>query len=275
MAYRTMPPLRGLDDHETCAYLAGLLDGRGGRIRLEKITTREGYYHPLVVIYTSDDWLVEWLTSNIGGSATAPSRWGSMKWRVFGENAMTLIDAVRPHLKTRSRQAELVAMFRQMQADMAAAGGGLTAAEAKARRIIHQRIASLNSHGKVPWPTERLVIPKKRPALRSPLHRNVGLHLLAGWTNEQIAKRYRTHSAAVTVACREVTGRSPRDFRRDAGVPDGRATGVPDREIIHAYTNGATPTEIAREFGIHVATVLLALRRNDVPTRRSLSRAAS
>lgn len=271
MGKHTAAPLRRLDEPEIVAYLAGLLDNRGGRIRIERIRAgavrnlSHDSYSLHLAICTTDQALIDWLVREIGGSYVHTNRdSGSMKWRVFGDNAEKLLRLARPHLRRHARQADLGLMLRDMLHG-ARAAGQLTQAEQKAGRIIFERVASLNSRGRVPWPTERLVMPTAAQRDRRPettaLRRNLRLHLLSGWTNRQIAKKYGANETLVTRVCREVAGCTPGEYRQRLHIPHGGERGVPLREVVHAYKHHATIAAIALEFGISEPTVNLMLRR--------------
>lgn len=99
------------------AYIAGIVDGEG-TIRI--VPTRRGgagtpvYHVPALTITNTDLRLFEWLFTQVGcriykksGREIETNRFG-YEWRVFGKNAAALIQAIRPYLKVRTGQADLV-----------------------------------------------------------------------------------------------------------------------------------------------------------------------
>lgn len=167
MSGRRQPPLRGLDDLRTVAYLAGLLDGTGGRIRIQRTrpgsipSLRSDSYSLFVAITTTDEALVKHLADTLGGSWVWNNRSShSLKWRCYGENAERLVRAVAPFMVRRHEHVKIALTFRALHAEYE---GIVTDQLQAARHLLWERMKSLDSNGRIPWPEGEIRITASTP----------------------------------------------------------------------------------------------------------------
>lgn len=277
MAYNTAPPLRGLDDPQTVAYLAGLLDNRGGRIVVVVQTAgcSQPSYGACVALCSTDRGLMDWMVANIGGAFVVTNvNSGSLKWRVFGVNAERLLRAIRPHLVRHARQADLTLMLRDLD-NLFGPGGTASRAEQTAREVIYHRVKSLNSNGRHPWDGRRLVMPDPvkhaRTAAKTDQPAKLVADVIAGHSLSETARRHHLNNTQAARLIKDHTGLTYSQLvhkhghahkTRVATVSDGLA-----REIARAYTIGASCPQIAAELGVSVRTVSRVLKRLGIPRR--------
>lgn len=97
-------------DTETLAYLAGILDGEGC---LSLGVRKKIYVTPTVQVTNTDKRLIDWLDSCIPGHIYStkeirPNRKKAWLWSIAGAKARELIRSVRPFLKLKGEQADII-----------------------------------------------------------------------------------------------------------------------------------------------------------------------
>ena len=132
------------------AYLAGFFDGEGNIGIYEQ---SHHLSHMLTVsIANTERWIAEWYKLALGGSVIKRVRPKKEHkdvyvWRVYGDNAKVVLQALLPYLKLRKAHAEIALQFLEERTNF---GGcrGLPEAEKILRESYRQRMASLNKRGK-------------------------------------------------------------------------------------------------------------------------------
>lgn len=133
-------------------YLAGLIDGEG-TITIGTVVSRSSglLSHMLTLgINGTEQKLMHWLSSNVGGAVHSRSRGGQPHWKplhywkVNAVNAAAVLTAVRPLLVIKGEQADVALRLRAL-------GGGrgqrLTPELVAAREACRQELAHLNRRG--------------------------------------------------------------------------------------------------------------------------------
>jgi hypothetical protein len=102
---------RILIDRDKVCYLAGIIDGEGC-VSLGK--RKEYYITPTLQITNTSRALMEWLKANCGGNdyrrifEKRVNRKDAWAWGLCGQAARDVIEAVRPYLVIKQKQADLV-----------------------------------------------------------------------------------------------------------------------------------------------------------------------
>lgn len=142
-------------DPPTLAYLAGLLDGEGtvGINRVKSAKAKNPSHFPHLMIANSYEPVVRWL-GEIGGSvdvhrpSTHKSNWKtSYRWRLHGKNAETFVRAVRPYLRIKHEQADVILELAAIRGKNNVPHGTLTEAQVNEREALKMRINELNRRG--------------------------------------------------------------------------------------------------------------------------------
>lgn len=107
-----MPSLEGL------CYLAGLVDGEGCIYihRMHNIKGAKGLKHALrLQVGMTNAPVVYWLREAFGGSVQVQNRAAPRKpcyiWNVYGANAASLIEQLRPYLRVKQPEADIALQF--------------------------------------------------------------------------------------------------------------------------------------------------------------------
>jgi hypothetical protein len=281
---RRHPPLRGLDNPVTVAYLAGLIDNAGGRIRIVKCSGKQlasgAAYGIEVHVHSVQAAPIDWLIDNIGGSWVWSNRDANgRRWRVFGPNAEALIRAVRPYLVRRRAQADLLIEFRDRYADHRHTAGRQSDAEVADKQDYYDRMKALNAGQPVTSsrrrPPPRRVTYADRIGLTSALAR----HLRAGWTRRKIADHYQVNGATVDRAAQLLGHESTWAMRDALGIPQPhvgggrrgrpyvRLTPQQDAAIAACYLAGDTIAGLAAFGEVSIKTIRASLQRTGTPKR--------
>lgn len=101
------------------AYTAGIIDGEGCiSICQHKNKTKRGFSYALTVsVWSTDEWLVQWLKMHYGGSVVPrkfeiqAKRRTIWKWSVYANKAKDFLQLILPYLYLKRPQAELAISF--------------------------------------------------------------------------------------------------------------------------------------------------------------------
>jgi len=102
------------------AYAAGIIDGEGYIGISTTPGKRSTGFKAMVAVGMCDPEVVVWLAETFGGSVYcyAPrgtAKRGTHRWQVTGETAAVFCRLVRPYLRLKHRQAELLVRYREDQ----------------------------------------------------------------------------------------------------------------------------------------------------------------
>lgn len=102
------------------AYTAGIIDGDGSiGIYRHRNKSKRGFTYDLIVsVWNTNEWLVQWLKMNYGGSAS-PAPWSKerpkwktrWKWAIYQNKAAEFLKLILPYLQMKHPQAELAITF--------------------------------------------------------------------------------------------------------------------------------------------------------------------
>ncbi len=110
------------------AYLAGILDGEG---KISIVTNNSGKYRNgkrrkrmqlLVFITNSNEWLINWVFFNFGGTIYKPKKKQSFYkqiyvWQISSAKALGFLKLILPYLKIKKPQAELAIKFQEKKSN--------------------------------------------------------------------------------------------------------------------------------------------------------------
>lgn len=109
------------DNVEILSYLAGMIDGDGSLSVASSCKSNKKYYYIIVSIFNTNIDLMNWLKKNVGGTFyTGKQRYKNSKplfeWMVTGANAYALLLLLKPYLKIRLQQCDLlIEMYEKSQ----------------------------------------------------------------------------------------------------------------------------------------------------------------
>ncbi len=106
------------------AYAAGIIDGEGSIVITQAKTkrTKRGYQFTLAVaVRNTNEWLIQWLKFNFGGSVgmstlNMEKRFGYKPiwyWQMTSDIAMKFLELLLPYLQLKKPQAELAIRFQK------------------------------------------------------------------------------------------------------------------------------------------------------------------
>lgn len=161
MGYRRLPPLVLPDDPAVLGYLAGIVDGEG-HIGITCSFDPKGSVNkshaPRLVIINTDLRLMSWLVELFDGAISAtenkrnPQYKTRYSWQIHGNRCEALLQALRPYLRLKGEQADVVLRFRDLGKHR---GGGnglgpvpLSEELVTEREKLKQQIHVLNARGK-------------------------------------------------------------------------------------------------------------------------------
>lgn len=103
-----------MDRPEDLAYTAGIIDGEGN-IRLNK-AYKSRCYTPLLTVTNTNPIITDWLQFFYGGSVgvykSGKANWKpSYYWRLCGVEVVNLLKLVKPYIKLKVPQVELILKF--------------------------------------------------------------------------------------------------------------------------------------------------------------------
>ena len=134
------------------AYLAGVLDSDGCVSISKQTRNNRPYYSLRVFIANSSRPLIDWLLTNIGGSAFISNRHAPKhhktvwRWTVRGYEAIPILRKVIPYLRVKCKRAELAIQFaKTLRSD----SRKLTDKELKQRERLHAILRSMNTTGRL------------------------------------------------------------------------------------------------------------------------------
>lgn len=156
-----LAPLRRLEEPTVAAYLAALIDGEGtiGIFKTMGQRSLSPSYYVQVTVVNTNTTLMRWLVDEIGGSSEPrkdsksrdPRHKQAHHWRVHGLNVDALLEAIRPYLICKRKQADLALQLRALYRQ----GSVLTPADLSAREALKQQMHVLNKRGNPDYTTER------------------------------------------------------------------------------------------------------------------------
>ena len=144
-------------DPAVLAYLAGLLDGEGNvgiASAFDKKKSKNRSYYPHLMIANTYEPVMRWLEDLVGGTvdvhvpSTNKAHYKTCyRWRLHGKNAETFLRAVRPYLRIKHEQADVVFELQKVRGKNATLHGTLTEAQVAEREALKMRINDLNRKG--------------------------------------------------------------------------------------------------------------------------------
>ena len=107
-----------LEDIENLAYVAGIVDGEGSITITTNAAKRT--FCSFIYVSNTDIRLMDWLHATYGGSVyTLPNQGDNHKtafrWALFGKKAGGFIECIRPYLKIKCEQADIVIAFQNLR----------------------------------------------------------------------------------------------------------------------------------------------------------------
>lgn len=144
---RTVPPITIPTDSAALGYIAGLVDGEGN-INISTAfcvgKSKSLSYHARVVITNTNELLMVWLLESLGGTIEnrrhrKPNWKPSWNWAVYGDNAASLLKAIKPYLVIKKDQATLAMQLRSLQKIR-----GKKTPDAKAQTVLANIKADMN-----------------------------------------------------------------------------------------------------------------------------------
>lgn len=148
-AHAAIQPLKETD----AAYIAGMVDADG----MITVVRREHLVMPMVCVTNSHYPLIEWLLATIGAGCAyeqksepkrpdqSKERWSKVhRYQLTGRKAQSLLALIRPHLRVKQRQADLVFALPQRSRDFSLALNDNQRAQAAE---ILTAVRSLNKRG--------------------------------------------------------------------------------------------------------------------------------
>lgn len=155
MGAKRIDPIRTPKSETKLAYIAGLVDGEGCICIASSFDKKSSINvsHQLVVrINNTDERLISWLKSEIGGSVhcrgTRKQGWKVLyDWYVCSTNAATFLQAVLPYLIIKKTQAELALEFCVHKSKARVIGQALNKSTSNEREAMKHRLNLLNKRG--------------------------------------------------------------------------------------------------------------------------------
>jgi intein/homing endonuclease len=136
---------------EQLVYLAGLIDGEGC-ISIGVRRDHKGHRLSLQITNTSR-WVLEWIKLLFEGCLNYSRRTKGKdiwQWCVVGQKACSILDAVRPYLKIRHKQADIAISFYGLQKERKVCRDKQLGNINFEKRInLLQQLTALNKRGKV------------------------------------------------------------------------------------------------------------------------------
>jgi hypothetical protein len=133
-------------DATTHAYLAGIVDGEGYVGIRRTYGKRTGHFQGFVRVRMTDRAALDMLHATYGGSINPYSVEGNRKpgwlWQVRSRAASVALDSMRPYLRVKNEQADLVIRLQDTMAPQR-----LDPATIEERESIYGYISSLNRRG--------------------------------------------------------------------------------------------------------------------------------
>ena len=139
-------------NHDDLIYLAGILDGEGS-IGIEHLSPRKNrpksYYVCRLTVVNTDLILMNWLKDTFEGQFDTRKRVEHHKichrWHIFGHDLEKVLKAVRPFLKLKCRQADIVLKYRETVSET---NQRITDATLAIRKALWLEGKSLNKTGR-------------------------------------------------------------------------------------------------------------------------------
>lgn len=105
-------------DPQALAYIAGLIDGEGHLGIMYTQSARGKNYICLVIVRMTDRVAIDFLVEHLGGrisfqSSNTKNHKGIFQWRIYGVRAYRFIQYIRPWLKVKAPQADIIIDFHQ------------------------------------------------------------------------------------------------------------------------------------------------------------------
>lgn len=147
-------------------YMAAVLDGEGS-LQIA-VSRRDRRYYPIISVgQTNRSWLESFQriwSGTIVNVFHKPSKWAlSWLWVIWGDDMVYLLEAVRPYLRLKRAQADLlVELQRRINHNPRPIGKRLPREELEARRELYRQCRLLNRKGprgnqlKLPEPSPQL-----------------------------------------------------------------------------------------------------------------------
>ncbi len=131
-------------------YTAGIVDGEGciGMDKHRNWST----FTPYVMIGNTDPTLIDWLVDTFGGKVQIVQqnkRWKiAYRWELTGFASLPFVRAIRPYLKLKARQADLILAFYNIHAKWGVKSGAKAPrGYAKEATVIKEALTILNKRG--------------------------------------------------------------------------------------------------------------------------------
>ena len=107
-----------IENLECLAYVAGIVDGEGS-ITITTNATRRTFVS-FIYVSNTDVRLMDWLRTTFGGSVYKMKSQGDnckagYRWALFGKKAGKFIKQIRPYLKIKYEQADVVIAFQNLK----------------------------------------------------------------------------------------------------------------------------------------------------------------
>lgn len=143
-------------DPAVLGYLAGLLDGEGtvGISSVRSARAKNPSHFPHLMIANCYEPVMRWLERDIGGkvdihtpSTNQPHWRTSYRWRLHGQNAEAFLRSVRPYLRIKHEQADVVLAMSEIRGKNHVPHGTLTGEQVELREGFKRRINELNRRG--------------------------------------------------------------------------------------------------------------------------------
>lgn len=145
------PPIQIPTDETVLAYLAGLIDADGDisiglNRRMERL--KHPSYNLRVQLTNTDLELMDWLVETLGGAVHSADRHERRKtiymWKIHGQNAEDLLQAIEPFMRIKRKRAEVALRFRSLGSPWKASDKEILANE---REKLRQELSVLNRRG--------------------------------------------------------------------------------------------------------------------------------
>lgn len=141
------------------AYLAGLIDGEGHLRIGVKQSRRWHQWEVLIVIGMCDREPLDWCAEVFGGHVTRhslpknPRYRRSYTWRIWGDQACALADAILPLLKLKTEQAQVLVDYARFKVELKRTRPGprvplaIRQAEHIRREVLRTRLRGMTKRG--------------------------------------------------------------------------------------------------------------------------------
>ena len=153
MSHKVMTPITIPENPLDLAYLAGIIDGEGSiGIGTSSVTIR--YSGTITVsIANTNPKLILWLQDKLGGKTynrgkPTPESKAAFVWRVQGDNAVSVLNAVRSFLILKQEQADIVLAYHALRPSPGSGIQNKLTDETKIRRLeLYTQLRVLNKKG--------------------------------------------------------------------------------------------------------------------------------